>query len=66
MIDTSKYEGHRQPWVFTAGVSYPMSKADIALRHDAPLLWGFDGKNTGWMKGHEELAMKELNWGEEE
>jgi len=38
MIDTDKYEGHRQPWVFTAGVSYPMSKADIALRQDAPLL----------------------------
>ena len=38
MIDTDKYEGHRQPWVFTAGVSYPMSKADMALRHDAPLL----------------------------
>ena len=38
MIDTEKYEGHRQPWVFTAGVSYPMSKADMALRHDAPLL----------------------------
>ena len=28
--------------------------------------WGFDGKNTGWMKVHEELAMRELNWGEEE
>mgnify|MGYP000648462361 CR=1 FL=1 len=28
--------------------------------------WGIDGKNTGWMKVHEELAMKELNWGEEE
>ena len=38
MIDTDKYEGHRQPWVFTAGVSYPMSKADIALRQDAPKL----------------------------
>ena len=38
MIDTDKYEGHRQPWVFTAGISYPMTKADIALRHDAPLL----------------------------
>ena len=38
MIDTDKYEGHRQPWVFTAGVSYPMSKADMALRQDAPLL----------------------------
>ena len=38
MINTDKYEGHRQPWVFTAGVSYPMSKADMALRHDAPLL----------------------------
>ena len=28
--------------------------------------WGFDGKNTGWMKVHEELAMRELNSGEEE
>ncbi len=28
--------------------------------------WGFDKKNTGWLKVHEELAMKELNWGEEE
>jgi hypothetical protein len=28
--------------------------------------WGFDKKNTGWLKLHEELAMKELNWGEEE
>ena len=28
--------------------------------------WGFDGKNTGWMKVHEELAMRELHWGEEE
>jgi hypothetical protein len=28
--------------------------------------WGFDGKNTGWMKVHEELAIRELNWGEEE
>jgi len=37
-IEVNKYEGHRQPWVFTAGVSYPMSKADIALRQDAPLL----------------------------
>jgi len=37
-IEVNKYEGHRQPWDFTAGVSYPMSKADIALRQDAPLL----------------------------
>jgi len=37
-LELDKYEGHRQPWVFTAGVSYPMSKADMALRHDAPLL----------------------------
>ncbi len=37
-IEVNKYEGHRQPWVFTAGVSYPMSKADMALRHDAPLI----------------------------
>ena len=31
--------------------------------------WGFDKKNTGWIKRYEELAMKELNWdwwGEEE
>lgn len=28
--------------------------------------WGIDGNNTGWMKVHEELAMRELNWGEEE
>jgi len=28
--------------------------------------WGFDKKNTGWLKEHEELAMKELNWGDEE
>ena len=28
--------------------------------------WGFDKKNTGWLKVHEELAMKELNWGEQE
>ena len=24
--------------------------------------WGFDKKNTGWIKRYEELAMKELNW----
>jgi hypothetical protein len=28
--------------------------------------WGFDKKDTGWLKIYEELAMKELNWGEEE
>ena len=31
--------------------------------------WGFDKKNTGWIKRYEELAMKELKWewwGEEE
>lgn len=38
MIDTDKYEGHRQPWVFTAGYAGRDSKADIALRQDAPLL----------------------------
>ena len=27
--------------------------------------WGINNDNTGWMKVHEELAMKELNWGEE-
>ena len=30
------------------------------------LFWGINNENTGWMKVHEELAMKELNWGEEE
>ena len=31
--------------------------------------WGFNKKNTGWIKRYEELAMKELKWewwGEEE